>query len=265
MPERAQKIRRRRDDVADAVEALEAEADDLDAEAEQAVRAGDLDEADRLRSEAADARDRAERKRRDLNTLDAQLRDAERREAATAATDRVQELADVARTARDDAVDDAADVVDHLREALDRAEDAWSAVDEIRRAGAEVDLLADLYGLDAPDDLPSAADVVEDLDGMREALTEGRRRLETLTGNRPRDPGANPSQAMMLERRLRDLDRGDPGTGRVYGRVKGVPGLLSEDTRDVADAALRARLRDLYDQIHDNRKSNYRAPGEDTA
>lgn len=172
---------------------------------------------------------------------------------------RVDELAAEAHDARDAARDETADAADQLREALDRAEAAWEAIDEVRRVRAEIDLLCRLCDLDGPDDVPSESDVLEGLSDLREALSEARRRLRAMSHKYPRD-GRSAAPGVMLQRRVAVLLGEEPGTGKRYGRARSVPRMLSDRTGSVAASAIQNRLRELYDSIHERHRGDYDPP-----
>lgn len=247
MPEPATKLRERLDLLEADLQAARDREDALRQSAAEAQAEGE--EASEHLAALREVRAERESMEDALPLVREQLGRAEAAEARAKAERRVEELAVQARTRRENSASDAEAAASKIGKALALAESAWGAVDAVRLDGAEISMLAELFDLDAPADVPSASEVLEDLDGLRTALNEARQHLTVMARKYPRDARSG-APGIQAQRRLRDLlTPPDEITRRSYSRSSVLRARISDAAWRVAGPAVVEQRRRQYESL----------------
>lgn len=259
MPESVEKLAERLDGLcADLADARD-ERDRIETEAAEARASGRAEDAESLLADLPAVRDRVENLEATIPLVRDQLDAAREAEQHDAAQRRGDELAALISARIDNATTDRRSVESELSDLVEAAEDYLSVQDDVRKLDAELDLLCRLYDLDRPDTATVDGSAYSDF--LSDVLAPASRKLQQLLRRYPLGVRQSP-RGLMLARRLDDLFRDEPGPGRVYSRARGVAGLLSDATREIAEPEIRARIREMYNQIRPERRDKYQPPGE---
>lgn len=231
----------------------------LSEDATAATLDGDQERAEDLERKKMKASARMDTLSEAVERQRAEVAKAEQRERSEAAARHQRDKAEELHGIRSDFQSEASELIEAADAFLDRIQPALDLRDEHRAATAEIDVVDRLFpDVDRPDVPPFPEEEFEQLRGRVRELYA---RCETLARNYPRDARSG-ARGIMLERRRGDLFGDEPGMGRVYSRARGIRGLLSDETREVAEARIRERLAEIYEQVRPERRNKYREPGK---